>query len=683
MGSVSEKVKSPFPKFVEPMLCSLIEKVSNNENYLYEVKWDGYRIGAYIIDGKATLKTRSAINYSKRYPPVKEALDKLEADAVLDGEVVVLNDEGKHDFTLLQNYQKTKEGTIIYYIFDILWLNGFDLTQVPLEKRKEILNDNIVANDVIRIVDVFDDGETLFENCERFGFEGIVCKRKDSVYIPGDRGKYWMKAKHKQVDEFVVVGYVPSESGKSFKTLLLGKYEDGKLKYIHHSGGGYTDADKKNLFPRLKKTVVKKPPVINLDDVILDDPATWVKPTIVAQFEREEKKYKSGRQRHPIIYLGEREDKLPADVVIEKTLPTEKNTARVNNATNTNESKGKSKNAEETQGTWEDVERRPITSRNQLEIEGRKLEIVNIEKGLWHDVTKGDLINYYINIAPYILHYLKDRPLALSINLEGPFKPNFFLRGLEGHYPEWVQVFTTKRKHPKKGKSAMIEWLVCKDLATLIYMINLECIDIHPWGASIDSPTLSDYIVIDLDPTIPDTDDEDERKKSRTEGFAKAVETALAAKELFDKHKLKSFVKTSGKTGIHLYLPCTEIKYGEEKIKGEARIIAEKICEQIHELVPDITTTSFSQGAREDKVFVDYSQNDYADRVAVAYCCRANYLPTVSAPLEWKEVNEKLSPENFTIHNMAERVKKKGDLWKGLFDDKMKKRNTSILKTFL
>jgi bifunctional non-homologous end joining protein LigD len=591
-------IKSPFPTFIEPMLCALTENVSNNTDFLYEVKWDGYRIGTYMYDGKVALKTRSAINYSKRYIHVADALKTLEADVVLDGEVVVLNNEGKHDFTLLQNYQKTKEGTTVYYVFDILWLNGFDLMHLPLEKRKEILNDNIESTDVIRIVDVFDDGKALFDQCVEFGFEGIVCKKRDSIYVPGDRNRYWLKAKHKQVDEFVIVGYVPSESGNSFKTLLLGKYDDGKLKYIHHSGGGYTDADKKNLFPRLKRTVVKKPPVENLKDVILEDEPTWVKPTIVAQFEREEKKYKSGRQRHPIIYLGEREDKSPADVVVEKTLPDEKNTARVNNATNTNESKSKSKNAEETQGTWEDVERRPITSKNQLEIEGRKLEIVNIEKGLWHDVTKGDLINYYINIAPYILPYLKERPLALSINLEGPYKPNFFLRGLEGHYPEWAQVFTTKRKHPKKGKSPMIEWLVCKDLATLIYMINLECIDIHPWGGSIDSPTFSDYIVIDLDPTITDTDDEDERKKSRTEGFAKAVETALAAKELFDKHKLKSFVKTSGKTGIHLYLPCTEIKYGEEKIKGEARIIAENICNEITQLVPDITTTSFSRCKR-------------------------------------------------------------------------------------
>jgi bifunctional non-homologous end joining protein LigD len=176
---------------------------------------------------------------------------------------------------------------------------------------------------------------------------------------------------------------------------------------------------------------------------------------------------------------------------------------------------------------------------------------------------------------------------------------------LEGHYPAWAEIFTTKRKHPKKGKSPYIEWLVCQDLATLVYMINLECIDIHPWGSSTSTPTGADYIIIDLDPTIPDTDNEAVRKSARKEGFGKAIETALAAKELLDKYKLISFVKTSGKTGLHIYLPSEGIKYGEEKQKGQVRIIAEKLTNEIHELVPDITTTSFSQSGRGDKVYVD------------------------------------------------------------------------------
>jgi bifunctional non-homologous end joining protein LigD len=324
-----------------------------------------------------------------------------------------------------------------------------------------------------------------------------------------------------------------------------------------------------------------------------------------------------------------------------------------------------------------------VTSRKKTKIEGKEIELVNLEKKLWDDVTKEDLIHYYKKIWPYISKYLKDRPLALNINPHGPFSNNFFLRGLEGHAPAWSELFTTERKHFKKGKSPFIEWLVCNDLATLIWMINLECIDVHPWSSRVETFKKADYIVIDLDPTILDTDNEEERKSVRREGFSKAVEAALAAQQLFKKHKLVSFIKTSGKTGLHLYLPCRGIKYGEEKQKGEARIIAENICNEIHELVSDITTTSFSQAGREDKVYVDPSQNDWADRVAVAYCCRANYLPTVSAPIEWKEVNQKLSPESFTIHYMIDRAKKKGDLWKGLFDKKIAAYNAEILRNFL
>lgn len=274
-------------------------------------------------------------------------------------------------------------------------------------------------------------------------------------------------------------------------------------------------------------------------------------------------------------------------------------------------------------------------------------------------------------------------PLALNINLHGPFGNNFFLRGLEGHYPKWAEIFKPKRKHPKKGKSPFIEWLVCNNLASLVWMINLECIDVHPWNSRVESFKQADYIVIDLDPTIPDTHNEEERKRFRREVFLKTIETAHAAKEFFEKHKIKSFIKTSGKTGLHLYLPCDGIQFGEEGKTGEARLIALNICTQIHELLPKITTLSFSQNARGNKVYVDPNQNDYADRVACAYCVRAAHHPQVSAPLDWREVNDKLRPENFTIENMPERVNKKGDMWERLFGEQIRKANTKVLRGFL
>lgn len=339
----------------------------------------------------------------------------------------------------------------------------------------------------------------------------------------------------------------------------------------------------------------------------------------------------------------------------------------------------KGSNIEEREGSWDEVKNRTITSRKRTKILGHILELVNLEHTLWTGITKLDLINYYKAIAPWLLPYLKDRPLALNISLDGPFAPSFFLRGLEGHYPTWANIFTTERKHPKPGKSKQIEWLICNDLATLIYIVNLECIDIHPWGSRTPTQTVADYIVIDLDPAI----DPDNRVVSQKEGFAKAVKIALSAKKLLDQCKITSFIKTSGKSGLHIYLPCTGFHYAEEKRKGEVRTIAENICAAIHEEIPGISTISFSQANRKDNVFIDYSQNDFADRVACPYSARHNHSPNVSTLLAWPEINPKLSPQQFTIENIQERLANKADPWKNFFNEKMIKANNKSLHLFL
>jgi bifunctional non-homologous end joining protein LigD len=677
--SVPKGKKALFPSYLEPMRANLVEPpVENKEGWIYEIKYDGYRALAYLQQEIVKLKSKGDLDYTSTFPPVSKSLRELQLNAVLDGEIIVFDENGNHDFSLVQNFGSSKQGTPIYYVFDILWLNGYSLLELPLQERKEIL-DSLKWNETIRKADVFDDGEALFEGVKKFGFEGIVCKLLDSVYTPTEkRSKYWLKVKHKNTKEYIIVGYVKSDSASFFKTVLLGEYVDNKLKYIHHSGHGFTDKKRRELFERFKALETKKPSVVNPEDVEYEGTPTWLKPVIVGQFEQENLVTKNGKIRHPVVYKGEREDKEPQDVIEEKPI-TKKESKSQKREEHIIVKHGIPK---EVIGTWEQVENRPITSRKKVTIGGRKLELVNLEKKLWQEVTKGDLIEYYKKVAPYILKYLKDRPLALNFNPNGPFKENFFLRGLEGHYPEWAEVFTTKRKHPKKGKSPLIEWLVCNNLPTLLYIINLENIDIHPWGSRVATFTHPDYIIIDLDPTIPEGSEEDKRK-AREEGFLKAVETALAAKEFLDKQKIKSFVKTSGKTGLHLYLPCEGIEYGEEGKKGQARIIAENICNEIHELVLDITTTSFSQAGREDKVYIDPNQNDYADRVACAYCCRANYQPTVSMPIEWKEVNNKLRPSQFTIETIIERLEKKGDLWEKILDAKTRERNSSILESFL
>ena len=276
---------------------------------------------------------------------------------------------------------------------------------------------------------------------------------------------------------------------------------------------------------------------------------------------------------------------------------------------------------------------------------------------------------YYNSVTDYILPHIKDRPLSLHVKPYGPTVEGLYLKDMEGRQPSCAEFFTTKRLHPKQGKRNIIDYIVCNNKATLLWLINLGCIDINPWSSRTSSPKEADYISIDLD--LSDDD------------FDKAIETANAAKQFFDKHKLKAFIKTSGKTGLHIFIPCAGIKFGEEKVKGEARTIAENICEQIHQMVPSITTLNVSTTSRGDKLYVDPSQNDFADTLASAYSCRPYHIPTVSAPLQWKEIKKGLHPSDFTIKNIAQRLDKKHDIWIDFFDERSRHSNAKILKRFL
>ena len=482
---------------------------------------------------------------------------------------------------------------------------------------------------------------------QKLGLEGIIAKQKESIYQLGRRSDSWLKMKISKRREYVIGGWSESKNTTSFRSILFGEYDDGKLKYVHHSGGGYTSKEKASLFKKFKELEVKACPFVNPKDVIIDTKVHWIKPELVAEFEISDKTTQGGHIRHPAIFKGLREDKKPIEVVPEVAVE-----------------EPKSKLIElstESKGSWAIVLNRKIDSREKIEIEGKTIELVNIERHIWHDIPKASLIQYYISVADYILPHLRDRPVGINISLYNPVE-DFFLRGMEGHSPEWATIFETDRKHKMAGKSAKIKWLVCNDLATLVWIVNLECIDVQPWGARTISPNTPDYIAIDLDPSDGD--------------FSKVIKTALAGKKLFDKLKLTSFVKTSGKTGMHLFLPCTGIEY------GQARTIAENICEAIHKMVPDITSMSTSVNSRGDKLYVDPSQNDYADRLAAAYCARAYHIPTVSTPLEWKEVKPGLDPTKFTIQTIGARLKKKGDLWADLLDKKTAVKNSKQLKVF-
>jgi bifunctional non-homologous end joining protein LigD len=644
---LSKGKKSTFPTRIEPMLATLEKPDLDNEDWIYELKLDGYRIIAQINEGDVKLHSRGLQNYTKKYPSVVRELKKFNFNAVVDGEIVVVDENGFPNFNALQNYREGNN--IIYYVFDIIWLNGYDLTKLALVERKQILENILPKGDVIKYLDYYTDGKKLYGQILSFGLEGVMAKLKDSLYYPGQRVKSWLKVKTNITKVYILLGWTESDKRK-FKSLLFGEYKNNELVYVHHSGGGFSEKVMDQLYSKLKKIEIKKKPFVNIAET--ETKQHYVKPLLVAEFEISGKYNPSGSIRHPAIFI-----KLQ-DYVDPKTIISNSQEGGSKNEP------GKEKSVQP-HGDWEMVKSRIITSSEKLKIEGKTIELVNIENVLWksENITKADLLQYYIKIAPYILPHLKDRPIALNVNLQGPHSEGFFLRGTEGNHPKWARTYKTKRKHPKPGKSDTIEWLLCNDLATLIYVINLECIDIHPWNSRITSPNEPDYIAIDLDPSDDD--------------FKKAIKTALVAKKFFDKHKLESFVKTSGKSGMHLLLPCNRIGF------GDARKIALHICNVINKELPSITTLSTATSTRGNKLYVDPGQNDYADRLAAAYCVRAAHYPTVATPIEWSEVNEKLDPKKLNIETILDRLETKGDLWKKLLDGTIRDSNSKILRKFI
>jgi len=648
-------IKKAMPKAVKPMLCTLTKEVIADPDYLYEIKWDGYRIISYVNDGRVRMDSRSALDYTNKYPPVAKALKELGHDAVLDGEVVVFNDEGKPDFDALQTYNGHHK-PINYCVFDLLWLDGYNLMHIALTDRKTILKQLLNGNEVLRYSESFDDGQALYEQALDLDLEGIVAKRRDSNYIPDARGDNWLKTPTRKRQEFVIGGWAESDKARSFRSLLFGAYaKNGEFEWIGRSGGGFKEKDMPAILEQLQQLEIDKSPFVNK---VLDTKGAklhWVKPRLVANFEFATWT-KTGRIRKPATFLGFRQDKDASQVVREVPL-SDKQEEEITQAPV--DSQLKTEMASDS--NWPKVEAKKVESERDFEFAGHTVTISNIEQELWRGITKARLITYYHQICPYLLSHLKDRPLSLHIKQDGAMAPGFYIKDMEGRQPDYLDIFTDERRHKKKGKRDQIDYAVCNNEAALLYLINLGNIDLNPWSSRISSPQEPDFISIDLDPS-----DED---------FGKAIKTAQAAKKVFDELKLISYVKTSGKTGMHLFVPCVGFSY------SQARTLAEQICKQVYKKVPDIATTEVTIEQRGTKLFVDPSQNDYADTLASAYSVRPYKHPTVSTPLMWKEVTDKLHPDKFTMDTVPERLEKKGDLFKDLLNEKNRMANRkSLLK---
>lgn len=688
--------KAAFPHDIKPMLATLVDDPFDRDDWFFEIKWDGYRAIAEVNGSKVNVYSRNLISFNDRYHAVVEALKELGMKAVLDGEIVAVDDNGVASFQLLQQHLKTGEGTLVYYVFDILYLDGYDLTGLPLRKRKEILQRALPDDPVVKYSDHIEgNGIDLYDAALREGLEGIIAKNAESPYRIDARSKEWLKIKTHMRQEAVICGFTQARGGrKHFGALVLGVYDGKELKYIGHSGGGFNTKSLAEVMKMLKPLITDKMPFRQKPKTNM--PVTWVKPKLVCEVAFQEWT-DGGHMRQP-IFQGMRIDKSPTDVkreapehtsdvrtvkanasehalrivhkkdgeeeeitpVKEAKVPAKKKAAKKAGKKTAKAAAKKApakktvkKTASKKAASKKTASKKSSSPIAEINIEdgedqlivanSQELKLTNLDKVYWkkEGYTKLDLINYYIKIAPYILSYLKDRPESLNRHPNGISGQNFFQKDVKGKVPEWIQTVEVYSESNDRN----IDYLLCQDEATLIYLANLGCIELNPWHSRLGSLENPDYCLIDLDP--------------HEIGFDKVVETALVVKEVLDEIRLPSYCKTSGSSGLHICIPL-----GAQYDFDQSRNFAELLVSLVHQRIPSFTSLLRSPSQRRRKVYLDFLQNRQTQTVAAPYCVRPKPGATVSTPLHWDEVKKGLSPSQFTIRNIFSRLEEVGDIWK-------------------
>jgi bifunctional non-homologous end joining protein LigD len=588
-------------RLVRPMLATLVDAPFDRAGWIFEIKWDGYRAIAEVDRGFVRLYSRNHTSFESKFAPVVKGLAGLKRRAVLDGEVVAVDSAGRSRFQLLQNYQKTGQGDLVYVVFDLLELDGRDLRGRPLAERKEQLRKLVNNLPHIRYGDhVEETGAAFFRAAVEQGLEGIIGKDGASPYREGVRSPAWVKIKTRQGQEAVIGGFTaPRGRRVGLGSLVLGVYEGDDLIYIGHTGGGLDTRGLENLSARLTALETKTCPFRKRPRT--NAPVRWVKPQLVCEVVFQEWT-DDGRMRQP-IFVGLREDKPAREVRREVPAPSAPAAKAVPDG--------------------------PV--------------FTNLDKVYWpvDGYTKGDLIAYYREVAPVILPYLRDRPMSLHRHPDGITGEGFFQKDVGRRPPPpWVRTVPIR----SDSMAGRITYLVCDDEPTLLYLANLGCIELNPWNSRVGSLDRPDWLVIDLDPeAIP---------------FARVIEAAVAVRKELDRAGAECLCKTSGKRGLHVYVPL-----GARYDTDVARQFAEVVATVVNRRLPRITSLERRPVNRQGRVYLDYLQNRRGQTLAAPYSVRPAPAAPVSTPLRWSEVRRGLDPNRFTMRTMKNRLDRVGDLW--------------------
>jgi bifunctional non-homologous end joining protein LigD len=637
--------KGPMPERMAPMLATLSERTFSDANWLFEIKWDGVRALAWIDNGTLTLRARSGSDITLHYPDLASLPEAFSGhQGILDGEIAVLDSRGRSNFEELQARMHVRNPAqkllsqypVVYFAFDLLYCDGYDLRAAPLLERKQLLQRLLHNSERIRFSDhQLEKGKELFELAKQNKLEGIIAKRIDSRYV-SERSTNWLKLKISKTLDAVVGGWTaPRGAGTPFGSLLLGLYEGKKLQFIGHAGSGFDTQTHKEVAAKLKELETRKCPFETIPET--NEKATWVTPKLVAHVQcsgwtQEE------RLRHP-VFLGLRGDVKPEDCrkESERAKPTAPSVVHAPPIVARVLSTKSQIEGELFKGRAENV---------TLEVDGKLFRLSNLNKVFFPEsgYTKRDLIAYYYRMADHVLPFLKDRPLVLRRYPDGIKGQAFFQKDMrEGlGMPDWFKTVTVD----SETRGEQIHYALANDRASLLYLTGLGCIDHNPWSSSYSDLEHPDYFFFDLDP-------------SEGTDFSVVVEIAKALYEKLEDLKVKVFLKTSGASGMHLYLPVEPV-YTYEQLRTFAEIVA-RIVTAEH---PNLVTNERAVAKRPaSRVLIDVHQNAQGRPLAAPYVVRAFPRAPVSTPLLPTELRTNLKPEKLNIKTVHERLKEKGDLW--------------------
>jgi bifunctional non-homologous end joining protein LigD len=632
------------PDFVKPMLARLSTLPADESEWAFEVKWDGVRAIARSQPGRLRLLSRSGNDVTATYPELRALNRALGSHAaILDGEIVALDAAGRPSFEALQPRmhlrgeaavrRRAQATPVTYLIFDLLWLDGHSLTGLPYTERRERLAALKLEGERWCVPEFHvGEGSILLQATREQGLEGVIAKRLDSRYTPGRRSDSWLKIKHSQRQELVIGGWTEGKGSRSGRigALHVGVYEQGQLRYAGRVGTGFDERELERLAGLLQPLARAGSPFAGRQP---PRGAHFVEPRLVCEVEFSEWT-KGGLLRQP-SYKGLREDKPATAVVRERAQPPPESSTAARGET------------PDIRGLI-DAGRR-VRGGVEVELDGRTLKLTNLDKVLYPETgfTKGDLIGYYAAIAPALLPHLADRPLTLRRCPDGVEGEHFYEKQCPKHRPEWVRTTAVW----SESNNREIDFCVCQDLPTLVWMANLAAIELHPSlsrAEAIERPTA---LVFDLDPGEP-------------AGIVECCKVGLELRDVFAELGLRTFAKTSGSKGLQLYVPLG----GDDIAYEQTKPFAHAVADLLEQRDPELVTSSMAKAKRRGRVFIDWSQNDEHKTTVSVYSLRVRTHPAVSTPVDWKEV-EACSDTGvptlleFQVEQVLRRVREQGDLF--------------------